>query len=190
MKREIVTYGGRVLRVKAQPVPDVTADTRRLADDMLDTMYAYNGIGLAAEQIGQTISVCVIDIPRDRLEEEADELHLAEVRIPMPLIMVNPEIVQRSGSESGEEGCLSFPGIYAPVTRATVITARYLDAQGRPQVLDARDLLARAVQHELDHLNGVLLVDRMSAVKRVSLAGTLRRMKAETEERMAAPRPA
>ncbi len=188
MKHDIVTYGGRVLRVKAQPVPDVTADTRRLADDMLETMYAYNGIGLAAEQIGQTLSVCVIDIPRDRLEAEADQLNATEIRLPMPLIMVNPEILERSGTESSEEGCLSFPGIYAAVTRATTLTVRFLDWKGRPQVLEARDLLARAVQHELDHLSGVLLVDRMSAVKRVSLAGTLRRLKAETEARLTAPR--
>jgi peptide deformylase len=178
MKYEIVTYGAPILRKPAIPVANVTKDIRQLVDDLLETMYAYKGVGLAAEQIGRLSSVCVIDIPRPD-GPEAPESALSDAPVAMPLIMFNPRIIEKSGDVTTEEGCLSFPGIYAPVRRFCEVTVSYLDPKGKPCVLRARNLLARAVQHECDHLSAVLLVDRMSAVKRISLSGSLKRLKKE-----------
>lgn len=176
MKYSIVTYGNPVLRHKAEPVPDVNRDVLRLADDMLETMYGDRGLGLAAEQIGMTKSVCVIDIPPD-CDVEVEGGPRLNPLIGMPLVMVNPHILSRSGAMDGDEGCLSFPKIFAPVRRAAEVTVVYNDIKGERRIITVKGLLARAVQHELDHLNGVLLVDRMSAAKRIGLSGALKRMK-------------
>lgn len=173
----IVTYGNEVLRRKARAVADVTDELRALARDMLATMYAARGVGLAAEQIGREESVCVIDVPP---ESEKPECVAANAGVSMPLILFNPAITASSGHQRGEEGCLSFPDINAPITRAAQVTVAYLDAEGNSRSATAQGLLARAIQHEVDHLNGVLLVDRMSAVQRLSMAGRLRRLQQES----------
>jgi len=162
----IVKYGCEALRVKAKPVTAVDASVRRLVSDMLATMYAENGVGLAAEQIGRTEAVCVIDVPIE---------HACGVK--MPLVMVNPDIIEMEGQQTGQEGCLSFPEIYVNVKRAERIRATYMDVDGNPQTVEAKGLLSRAVQHEHDHLNGVLLVDHMSPVQKVANAGKLKRLK-------------
>lgn len=180
MRYEVLTFGSPVLRQKAVPVADISADIRRLADDMLETMYAYKGLGLAAEQVGKTWSICVLDVPPQYQPGAGDEIPLADVRLTMPLVMVNPEIIAKSGSIRQDEGCLSFPEIYAPVERPSEVTVAYLDLKGNRRVLKARHLLARAILHEFDHLSGVLLVDRMSVARRVSLSGRLKRLKAKT----------
>lgn len=185
MKFEIVTFGDPILRVKAAPVADVTSDLKRLADGMMETMYAAEGVGLAAQQVGQAVSVCVIDVPRelDTAEENGPRLN---PDIDMPLIMFNPRIVARQGAtERRDEGCLSFPGIHVGVQRATELDVAFVDWKGVPRTVHCRGLLARAVQHELDHLDGVLLVDRMSAVKKISLAGQLKRLREESASRTA-----
>lgn len=163
----IVRYGDQVLRQKAVPVGEVTDAVRRLASDMLASMYAENGVGLAAEQIGRTERMCVIDVP----PEDAGG-------VSMPLVLINPEIEQLAGEQCGPEGCLSFPGIYVKVMRAEKAVVRYTDLAGKPQCVEGAGLLARALQHEIDHLDGVLLVDKMSAVQKVANAGKLKRMKA------------
>lgn len=182
MKFEIVTFGAPVLRVKASPVPGVTADLKRLVDDMMETMYAAEGVGLAAQQVGRTVSVCVIDVPAE-LDVAGEGGPRLNPDVAMPLVMFNPRIVARGNvPDRRDEGCLSFPGIHTPVQRASEVTVSFIDWKGNPTTLACRGMLARAVQHELDHLDGVLLVDRMSAVKKISLAGQLKRLRQESEQ--------
>lgn len=176
--REVVVFGTPVLREKARKVAKIDDAIRNLADDMLATMRARNGVGLAAQQVGETVAVCVIDTTGRNPEEEAKD-------IPSPLVMINPEITERTGTESCEEGCLSLPEIYVSVSRAAEVTATFLDLSGKRQTIRARGLLSRAVQHELDHLDGILLVDRMSAIKRISLSGKLKKLKKEASDRLA-----
>lgn len=187
MSLELVMYGDPVLRVRATPVDRVTGDYKRSVDGMMETMYAHNGVGLAAQQVGLTVSVCVIDIPPE-LDVETEGGPRLHPEVTMPLVMFNPEIVARvKALQRQDEGCLSFPGIHVGVQRSAEVTVAYLDWKGEPRTLACRGLLARAVQHELDHLGGVLLVDRMSAVKKISLAGALKRLREETEARKSQP---
>ncbi len=173
MLLKVSKYGEEVLRQKAEPVGVVTDDLRALAADMVETMHATKGVGLAAEQVGRTEKVCVIDIP-EGCEEDEDELFNAP--IPMPLKLFNPEIVAQEGSQHDKEGCLSFPGIGGSITRAAQVTCQYLDEDNRPQMITARGFLARALQHEIDHLNGILYIDRMSAVERLTFAPKLKKL--------------
>lgn len=189
MTFEIVTFGDPVLRVRAKPVSRITGEFKSLVDGMMETMHGAEGVGLAAQQVGRTDSVCVIDIPPELDVAEAGGPRL-NPGIPMPLVMFNPKIVSRDGElVRRDEGCLSFPGIHAGVQRAAEVEVAFVDWKGELQTLRCRGLLARAVQHELDHLDGVLLVDRMSPVKKISLAGQLKRLREETMERRKPPRP-
>ncbi|MDD5705557.1 MAG: peptide deformylase [Kiritimatiellae bacterium] len=174
MTHRIVTFGEDALRRKAQPVIEITPAIKQLAQDMLETMRAARGVGLAAEQVGRDESICVIEVPREAEIPECVENNSA---VAMPLVMINPEITGSEGKQRAEEGCLSFPDISVPVTRARQVTAAYTDLEGKRLVITVQGLLARAVQHELDHLEGVLLVDRMSAVQRLSVAGQLKRLR-------------
>ncbi len=149
----IHVLGSPILRQESVPVAAVTDDIRRLIDDMFDTMYAARGIGLAAPQVGRRERVTVVDAERDRAN-------------PRPLVLVNPEIVARDGSVRGEEGCLSIPEIYGDVDRAATVVVRALDRDGRPFEIDATELLARCLQHEVDHLHGRLFIDYLSILKR------------------------
>lgn len=185
MRFEIVTFGNPVLRAKSSPVGSVTADLKRMADGMMETMYAAEGLGLAAQQVGQTVSLCVIDIPPEMDLAEDGQTRL-NPDIPMPLVLFNPRILSRSQDAARrDEGCLSFPGIHTAVQRSAEVDVEFVDWKGQVRVLHCRGLLARAVQHELDHLEGVLLVDRMSAVKKISLAGQLKRLRLKTETKLA-----
>lgn len=142
------------LKVKAKPVAKVDKDVRKLMDDMLETMYAAPGIGLAAPQVGVAKRVIVVDVATK------DEP-------PAPLRMANPEIIWKSEEEvSYEEGCLSVPEHYADVTRPAKIRVRYLDHENEIREVDAEGILATCIQHEMDHLNGVLFIDKISALKR------------------------
>lgn len=177
MKYDVVTYGHPALRQKARPVESVTPELRQLARDMLDTMYRYKGAGLAAQQIGRTEALCVIDVTVR--ERPGDPQPPENPDVAMPVILLNPRIVDARGTQDGQEGCLSFPEIFVNVRRALEVTAAYMDLEGRQVTLTGRGLLARAIQHELDHLNAVLLVDRMSPVQRVANAGKLKRLRKE-----------
>lgn len=179
MKCRVLTFGAPVLRQKSVPVKEVTDDIRRLARELLGTMYSSVGLGLAAEQIGRTEAICVIDVPPD--QDMAEETGLREnPMIGMPLVLINPRMLEMAGEQTGREGCLSFPDITVTIRRAKEVTVAFTDLEGRNQTLKAQGLLARAMQHELDHLNGVLLVDRMSPVQRIAVAGKLRRLKKES----------
>jgi peptide deformylase len=150
----VITAPDPRLKIKARPVPAVDDKIRRLMDDMLDTMYGAIGIGLAAPQVGQSSRVIVLDVAR-------------EGEKPQPLQLANPEILWRSPElTTGNEGCLSLPEHYAEVTRPAKIRLRYLDYQNEIREIEASGLLAMCLQHEIDHLDGVLFVDHISALKR------------------------
>ena len=150
----IITAPDPRLKIKARPVRAVDDKIRRLMDDMLDTMYGAIGIGLAASQVGQSSRVIVLDVAR-------------EGEKPQPLQLANPEILWRSPElTTGNEGCLSLPEHYAEVTRPAKIRLRYLDYQNEIREIEASGLLAMCLQHEIDHLDGVLFVDHISALKR------------------------
>jgi peptide deformylase len=145
--------GAEVLHQPARPVEVVTPEIERLIDDMIETMYGAPGIGLAATQVGEPLRICVID--------------LSVGRDPSALFtMVNPEFVEREGLQLEEEGCLSVPGFTATVARPARAVVRYLDRHMEPQTLAGEGLLARAMQHELDHLEGRLFVDRLRGIQR------------------------
>jgi peptide deformylase len=150
----IITAPDPRLKIKARPVPAVDDKIRRLMDDMLDTMYGAIGLGLAAPQVGQSSRVIVLDVAR-------------EGEKPQPLQVANPEILWRSPElTTGNEGCLSLPEHYAEVTRPAKIRLRYLDYQNEIREIEASGLLAMCLQHEIDHLDGVLFVDHISSLKR------------------------
>jgi peptide deformylase len=150
----IITAPDPRLKIKARPVRAVDDKVRRLMDDMLDTMYGAIGIGLAAPQVGQSSRVIVLDVAR-------------EGEKPQPLQLANPEILWRSPElTTGNEGCLSLPEHYAEVTRPAKIRVRYLDYQNEIREIEASGLLAMCLQHEIDHLDGVLFVDHISSLKR------------------------
>ena len=150
----IITAPDPRLKIKARPVPAVDDKTRRLMDDMLDTMYGAIGIGLAAPQVGQSSRVIVLDVAR-------------EGEKPQPMQLANPEILWRSPElTTGNEGCLSLPEHYAEVTRPAKIRLRYIDYQNEIREIEASGLLAMCLQHEIDHLDGVLFVDHISSLKR------------------------
>jgi peptide deformylase len=154
MVRKIVKYGEPVLETKAEPVTEFdTAQLRDLIGDMWETMYAAKGVGLAAPQIGTSKRISVIDISVG--EDDSQRI-----------VIINPEITFSEGKQSGEEGCLSIPGFREPVSRANRVTVRAQNEKGEPIELQGEELLARAFQHEIDHLNGILFINHLSALKR------------------------
>lgn len=165
----ILEFPDERLRRKAKPVESVTAELHQLIDDMLETMYAAPGIGLAATQVNEPLRVIVMD-----LSEQKND----------PLVLINPELIKGSGQEESEEGCLSVPGFFEKVTRAERITIKALDREGNTLRLDADGLLAVCIQHEMDHLEGKLFVDYLSPLKR-QLAR--RRVKKEQRTRHGKP---
>ena len=169
----IEKYGSGKLRVPARKVA-VTPELAALAESMLETMYKAKGVGLAAEQVGRDEALCVIDVPQSC--EEDDETKSFNASVKMPLVMFNPLIIAKEGSQDGKEGCLSFPNMGGKVVRANQVTCQFTAAAGRMQIITVRGFLARAVQHETDHLNGVLYVDLMSAVEKLALADKLKKL--------------
>lgn len=164
--RQILHYPDPRLRRRAEPVAQVDAQIRTVVDDMVETMYQAPGIGLAAPQIDVLKRIIVIDT-----SETKDDLH----------VFINPEIVSRDGEQTLEEGCLSVPGIYDTVTRAQRISVRALDRVGQPFELEASGLLATCVQHEIDHLEGVIFVDHISSLKRRMILRRLQKMKRQQD---------
>ncbi len=169
--REILIAPHPILKTRAEPVASVDEGVRGLVDDMFETMYAAPGIGLAAPQIGVGRRVVVLDVS----DKESP---------PAPLALVNPEVVATGETRvTGEEGCLSLPEIYADVERFERIFVRFQDRDGEPRELDAEGLLARCLQHELDHLDGVLFVDHLSLLRRRMLLRRLQKLQREKQRR-------
>lgn len=179
----ICKYGNPVLRVKAEPVDRVSPAIGRLASEMTEIMLQASGVGLAAQQVGKTVRIFVMHVPPQY--DLADCLGAAgepdgkrlNPEINAPLVVINPVLLEKKGSQVDKEGCLSFPEIFAPVHRAYEVALSFIDLQGRQRRIDVRGLMARVVQHELDHLDGILFVDRLSALKKISLAARLKRLK-------------
>jgi len=159
----ILEFPDERLRKKAKPVEAVTPDITRLVDDMLETMYAAPGIGLAATQVNVALRILVMDLSEEKNES---------------LVLINPELVSKTGTEESEEGCLSVPGFYEKVTRAESVEVRGLNREGQPVTMEANGLLAVCIQHEMDHLEGKLFVDYLSPLKR-----QLARKKVKKEQR-------
>lgn len=147
----ILEYPDPRLRTKAEPITEFDDDLQGMIDRMFETMYAAPGIGLAASQVDYHKQLITIDVSEDGSE---------------PMVLINPEIIELRGVEEMEEGCLSFPGVYARVQRANEIRVKALDRHGEPFEIDTGDLLAVCIQHEIDHLNGKLFVDYLSTLKR------------------------
>lgn len=152
----LVTYPDPRLREKSKPVEQVDDEIRRILDDMVETMYASNGIGLAAVQVGILKRILVMDVEQDEDGNPGN-----------PLKIINPEIIWRSDMEKGfEEGCLSFPGQYAEVERPAEVKVQYTDEHGQLRTMHAEGMLSVCIQHEIDHLNGVTFPDYLSRIKR------------------------
>lgn len=166
---KVLRYGSDVLREVAQPVEEITDDIRKLAKYMLEVMYDSDGVGLAAPQIGISKRIIAIDVnPYDPSED--------------PIILINPEIVDQQGEESVEEGCLSVPEIRGDVKRAAKVIVEGLDLDGKKLRIEATDLLARALQHEIDHLNGLLFIDHLSRLKHRLIRKQLQRIEKQTKQ--------
>lgn len=177
---DIHFYGDPILREPFKKVASFDEELKTLADRMVETMRASRGVGLAAQQVGETRAICVIEVPEEYDTDDAgNRLH---PDIPMPWILVNPVLSGPSKRTDGhEEGCLSFPDIRGNIERPVSVTLDYQDLEGAPHTVEIREFLARVVQHEVDHLNGVLFIDRMSAAKKLAIRNRLRRLKADTE---------
>ena len=169
MLRKILTEPDPILRKKCEPLEKVDAETKKLMDDMLETMYAAPGIGLAAVQVGILKRLVVIDI--SKAEEKKK-----------PLFLINPQIIRQSKKTSVyEEGCLSLPGQFAEIERPAECTLKYIDYNGKEKELKADGLLATCVQHEVDHLNGILFIDYLSKLKKDMIIKKLVKQKKEIE---------
>jgi peptide deformylase len=157
----IRTFGDPVLRDPARPVEEFDEALRRLADDMVTTMHEAPGVGLAAPQVGRSLRLIVFDVPEDDNGDGARAL-------------ANPVLRDDWGEQVGEEGCLSIPGLYYPVSRAMKVWAEGFDVEGQEVTIEAEELLARVLQHEVDHLNGVLFIDRLDAEHRSEAMAAIR----------------
>ena len=180
----IRTYGDPILRETARPVPAVTPEIKALIEDMFATMRASQGVGLAAQQVGRTEAVCVVELPEsyDLEDEKGPRLN---PDIPLALALVNPRIVEASDETcSMEEGCLSFPEIRGNVERPWSVVIEHLGLDGKVRRTRLNGFFARAAQHEMDRLAGELFIDHFSHVKKLAVRGKLKRLQAETLEKL------
>jgi len=179
----IVKFGHPALRQKGARIEKITPDVSRLIEDMFETMYAAAGVGLAAQQVGRAFQLTVIDVRgvKDRPSTIEVDGKAAEVGAFMPLVLINPDIKPFGEPVAGPEGCLSFPEIFEEITRPGSVEISALDAKGRPIHFKASGLLARAIQHETDHLNGILFIDRMPLKAKQALKPELEALQAETK---------
>ncbi|HSJ04386.1 MAG: peptide deformylase [Verrucomicrobium sp.] len=180
----IVIYGEPVLRVKCKPVTEVTDEIRKLSQDMIETMHNARGVGLAAPQVGIALQLAVIEVTPDDesvtyVKVDGKDTTLAEA---MPLIFLNPKMDLGKEKRMGEEGCLSIPDLRSEVRRSEGVKVVYQTLDGETKTIEADGLLARALQHEIDHLNGILFIDRLSAAAKLGVRRKLKRLMLEWEE--------
>ncbi len=182
MVLRVVKYGTPVLRQKGARVEHVTPEIRQLIADMLETMHVNKGIGLAAQQVGLALQLTVVDVRgvTDRPSTLELDGRPADVARFMPLVLINPELQPIGPHVAGPEGCLSFPEVYADVSRPEEVVVRAMDAEGGQLEFKCGGLLARAIQHEVDHLNGILFIDRMTRDVKAALRADLDTLQAET----------
>jgi peptide deformylase len=184
MHLRVTYYGESILEQPTRPVEAFGPELDRLARDMIETMYAEEGVGLAAPQVDSDLRLCVVDVghlPPEELLYEIDGRQ-PPIDLLMPMTLVNPRLRTVPGeTETGEEGCLSFPGIRGPVPRASAIEVDYQDLSGQAHQLRCSGWFARVVQHEVDHLDGVLFIDRMAKTAYKSIEGSVRRLRRQTQ---------
>ena len=177
----ILQYGDPILRAKGKRIEEIDDRIRELAANMIATMHAAHGVGLAAQQIGEALQLNVLDI--SPIEDRQSTLKLdgkdADPKTAMPLVLINPEIELSGETEVGLEGCLSFPEITGDIERAQSVIVRAQTLEGGTIQVEAGGFLARAIQHEHDHLNGILFIDRMNSAAKAALSSHLRRMQKE-----------
>ncbi|MCC6162428.1 MAG: peptide deformylase [Acidobacteria bacterium] len=164
MRRPILRYGAPVLQRKAAPVAALTPDIDSLIDDMRETMQHASGVGLAAPQVGASVRVCLVDLSGGRRPDQT-------------MVLINPDVIERGGLQLKEEGCLSVPGVEATVPRPLRLTVRAMDRDGDVREIHAEGLLARVIQHEVDHLNGILFLDRLRPEYRWVLTRRIARLR-------------
>ncbi|PZR76089.1 MAG: peptide deformylase [Chthoniobacterales bacterium] len=185
MRLAIRKYGDPILRAKGKRIEIVDERIRALAANMLETMHAANGVGLAAQQVGHALQLTVLDVSQVEDRPSALSLNGAPVEDPasvMPLVLLNPKLRLSDDKDSGSEGCLSFPDITAEIDRAVSVEVEAETLEGKTIRLDASGLLSRALQHEADHLNGILFIDRMSSAAKASHSSKLKRLQKETSK--------
>jgi peptide deformylase len=185
---EVVKYGHPALRQKGARIEKVTPEIKKLVADMFETMHANHGIGLAAQQVGQALQLTVIDVreAKDRPSWLELDGQPADVNEFMPLVLINPELKPGGEPATGGEGCLSFPEIFAEITRPELVAVKALNEKGKPVEFRCGGLLARAIQHETDHLNGILFIDRMSRKTKEELRPELDELQAKTKAELEA----
>jgi len=183
MPLTVVKYGTPVLRQKGARIETITPAIKKLAADMMETMYSYKGVGLAAQQVAVAIQMTVIDVRGVTDRPSSLELNgqPADVNGFMPLVLINPQVKSVGQPATGPEGCLSFPEIYADITRPDVVDVKALNLEGKPVEFRCGGMLARVVQHELDHLHGILFIDRMDKKTKEELRPELETLMAETK---------
>jgi len=178
----ILQYGDPILRTKGKRIEEIDDRIRELAANMLETMHAAHGVGLAAQQIGEALQLTVLDV--SAVEDRPSMLKLdgtdVDPKTAMPLVLINPEIELHGETEVGVEGCLSFPEITGDIERAQSVIVRSQTLEGGTVHIEASGFLARAIQHECDHLNGILFIDRMRSAAKIALSSRLRRLQKET----------
>jgi peptide deformylase len=179
----ILQYGDPIIRAKGQRIEEIDDHIRELVANMIETMHAANGVGLAAQQIGEALQLTVLDI--SPIEDRPSTLKLngqdTDPKTAMPLVLINPEIELSGETEVGVEGCLSFPEITGDIERAQSVTVRAQTLEGETIQIEASGFLARAIQHEGDHLNGILFIDRMRSAAKAALSSRLKRLQKETK---------
>jgi peptide deformylase len=179
----ILQYGDPILRAKGKQIEKIDDHIRELAASMIETMHVANGIGLAAQQVGEALQLTVLDI--SQIEDRPSTLRLngkdVDPTESMPLVLINPEIELGGETEIGTEGCLSFPEINGQIERAESTMARAQNLEGDKIEIVASGLLARAIQHEVDHLNGILFIDRMNSAAKAALSSRLKRLQKQTK---------
>jgi peptide deformylase len=186
MRLSILQYGDPILRAKGRRIEEIDERIRELASTMIETMHAANGVGLAAQQVGEAIQLTVLDVSQVEDPPTTMKLNSEDVDpvAAMPLVLVNPKIRLGGETEMGTEGCLSFPEITGDIERAKSIVVHAQNLDGEPIEIETAGFLARAIQHEVDHLNGILFIDRLSSVAKTSLSSKLKRLQKETQRGM------
>jgi peptide deformylase len=178
----ILEYGDPILRAKGKPIDNIDDRIRELAANMIETMHAANGVGLAAQQVGEALQLTVLDV--SLVEDRPSTLKVdgkdVDPKAAMPLVLINPEIELHGAAETGVEGCLSFPEITGDIERANTVSVRAQTLEGGTIEIEATGFLARAIQHEGDHLNGILFIDRMNSAAKAALSSRLKRLQKET----------
>lgn len=173
---EVLKFPDPRLRKKGKPVKEVTPELSQFAQDMLETMYSFKGIGLAAAQVDRQIRLLVVDTrPRENGRYNLEDLTELEKSVPQPLIIFNPEIVKKEGKTTYDEGCLSVPTFYETVTRYNLIEVKGLDGEGKPLNFTTDGLLSICIQHEIDHLDGKLFIDRLSPIKSMRIKNKIKK---------------